>query len=303
MENAYEFYPTQEEVAAWLDGIWKRAEKLETKVETVTNNWPGFIGDFYSNHSLKKFSAEGRRTFYGSWIRSIGRQNPLVIQLPGYGAEMLVTPEIAAEGFNVLALSPLGYWTPQGFDDSLREDKNASWPVLPDTIETEGQGGYADWLTDVIVAVKWAWEQKTVIPGRVSFCGTSQGGGTSLLAASLFADRGLRCVCADEPFLTNYPKAAWRGAYSIAKKSFEALPEQKAWHSLGLVDTISHAPRINAPVFLTEGGKDDACPPDTIEELYQRLPHVKAKMLLPSTGHGFQREFIGMAIAWLRQYA
>ena len=304
MENAFGYYPTQAELSAWLDGIWERAAGLEVQAETVAYDWPGRLGDFYTGIALKKFSLNGRRPFYGTWIGSIGRQNPLVVHLPGYGAELSYNPEIAAAGFNVLTLSPLGYWTPEGFDDSLRESKNAPWPVLPDTTESDGQSGYADWLTDVAAAVKWAWEQEMVIPGRVSFYGTSQGGGGSLLAASLFAGRGVRCVCADQPFLTNFPKAAWRGAYAIAKRSYNAQPDKaKAWHTLGLVDTLSHAPRIDVPVFLTSGGKDATCPPDTIDELYARLPGVKAKMFIPDATHGYQRQFIGLAAAWLRQYA
>ena len=175
---------------------------------------------------------------------------------------------------------------------------------MPDTIASKAKGGYKYWLLNCVMAVKWAWSQSTVISDRVSFFGTSQGGGAALLLGSIFQGHGIRCVAADEPFLTNYPKAAWRGAYEVAKKVFEQEPnKEEAWHSLGLVDTISHAPRMAYPVLLTEGGMDETCPPDTIDSLYELLPSTKSKMYISGRGHGYNFEFISLVCAWFRLYA
>lgn len=73
--------------------------------------------------------------------------------------------------------------TPSGADWSLAlPDRN--WPVLPNTA-LGAPGGYEDWLSDVLLAVRWALERPDVLPDRLSFFGTSQGGGGSLLLASL----------------------------------------------------------------------------------------------------------------------
>lgn len=256
-----------------------------------------------SGNRLMKFTPAGRRPFYGIWQPALRGPAPLVVHLPGYGAELSVHPDVNAEGYNVLQLSPLGYWTPDGFDDSLRR-ASGDWPVLPDTMISDGAGGYRDWLSDAAGAVMWAWTQPQVLPGRVSFYGTSQGGGTALLLGSVFSGAGTRCVAADEPFLTNYPLADFRGAYGILRGAFDDLVDKaKAWHGLGLCDTLAHAERMSYPVLLTEGTADDVCPPDTVESLYVKLPSTKAIYSLDGRGHGYNYEFIRLACAWFRLYA
>ncbi len=302
--NAYDLYPSTGEIESWIEDIWTFANSIPLNVEVLPDNgWRNNYGTFHmTENRIVKFSPEGMVPFYGVWQPVIKGPSPLVVHLPGYGAELSNHPDIVAQGYNLLNLSPLGYWTPEGFYKSLQKDGN--WPVLPDTIRTKAQGGYKNWLLNCVMAVKWAWEQNTVIADRVSFFGTSQGGGTALLLGSIFKDRGIRCVAADEPFLTDYPKAAWRGAYAVAKDAFNNESEKaEAWHSLGFVDTIAHAFRMVYPVLLTEGGLDEKCPPDTVDSLYDKLPFTKSKTFLSGRGHGYNYEFIHLVCAWFRIFA
>lgn len=301
---AFAFYPTQSQLEDWIDSIWQLADATPMTVDILPD--PGWRNNFGTMHMafnrLVRFSPEGMRPFYGIWQPVVTGPCPLAVHLPGYGAELSVHPDTAAQGFNVLQLSPMGYWTPDGFDESLR--KNGHFPVLPDTIESHAREGYRHWLLCCVLAVRWAWTQPCVLPDRVSFYGTSQGGGTSLLCASIFMGKGLRCAAADEPFLTNYPQANWRGAYQVAHAAFDNAADKKdAWHSLGFVDTLSHAHRLTCPVLLSEGGADEACPPDTIEPLYDLLPSTKAKYFMDNRWHGYNREFMHLVWAWLRLYA
>lgn len=304
-ENAYAHYPSQTELAGWIERIWNDADAIPVKAETVPD--AGFWGAFGPFHlapyiSVVRFSPEGRAPFYGCFHRVAGGPAPLAVHVPGYGAELSSHPDTLAHGFNLLTLSPLGYWTPSGFDMSLQRDGN--WPVLPDTIRTKAQGGYRSWLLDCVTAVKWAWTQPSVIPERVSFYGTSQGGGGSLLLGSVFKDKGVRCVAADQPFLTDYPRADWRGAYGVCKSAFdEAGDKNAAWNSLGYADTLNHAPRLTCPTLLTQGEKDDVCPVDTIAALHDRLPGTKSLTWLSGRGHGYNLEFMHLVWAWLRLYA
>ena len=303
-ENTYQFYPDKNEIETWIEDIWHMADQMPMEVEILPDNgWRNNYGAFHmsSNHYVK-FSPEGMTPFYGIWQPVLNGPAPLVVHLPGYGAEMSHHPDVATQGYSLLNLSPLGYWTPDGLDCSLQKEGN--WPVLPDTITTKAKGGYKLWLLNCVMAVKWAWEQSTVIPNRVSFFGTSQGGGTALLLGSVFKDRGIRCVAADEPFLTNYPLAAWRGAYIVAKDAFQQEPDKgSAWHSLGFADTIAHASRMTYPVLLTEGESDEICPPDTVDTLYCKLPFTRSITFLAGRGHGYNYEFIRLVCAWFRLYA
>jgi cephalosporin-C deacetylase-like acetyl esterase len=305
--NGIDFYPDKGERDRWISEILEDARKNADAAEFLPDN--GFRNNFGTFHMggnrLVKFSPAGRRPFYGIWQPALRGPAPLVVHLPGYGAELSVHPDVNAEGYNVLGLSPLGYWTPDGFDESLR-DKNGAWPVLPDTMLSDGAAGYRDWLSDAAAAVMWAWSQPQVISGRVSFYGTSQGGGTALLLGSVFSGSGTRCVAADQPFLTNYPLAANRGAYFLLAPAFEPgseIPREKLWHGLGFCDTINHADRMNFPVLLTLGTTDDVCPPDTIESLYGKLPATKALYSIDGRCHGYNYEFIRLACAWFRLYA
>jgi cephalosporin-C deacetylase-like acetyl esterase len=145
--------------------------------------------------------------------------------------------------------------------------------------------------------------QPTVIPDRVSFFGTSQGGGASLLLGSIYRDHGVRCVAADEPFLTNYPLSTFRGAYDHARLGVDMGDKSQAWHNLGFIDTLNHASRMNYPVLLTLGTKDASCPPECIQALYDELDTDKMLLSMKNRGHGYQYEFIRHALTWFELYA
>ena len=49
-------------------------------------------------------------------------------------------PELVGAGYNVLHVSPLGYSTPTGPDETKKRDGN--WPVLPDSALSGGTKGY-----------------------------------------------------------------------------------------------------------------------------------------------------------------
>ncbi len=199
-------------------------------------------------------------------------------------------------------ISPLGYATPDGPDENKK--KEGIWPVLPDTITSNAEEGYKQWLLDCILAVKWAMERPEVIRDRVSFFGTSQGGGGALLLGSIFKDKGVRCVAADVPFLTNFPMATGRGAYGMARNVLDKLDNKEAgWRALGFIDTLSHARRLTVPVLLTGGGRDLVCPADTVESLFSRLPGTKSYTYLADTEHRYTYEFLPLVKAWFRLYA
>ena len=302
-EQARAFYPSAEEVDRWLDGIFEESAARPFTAEPVSASplLPATqLG--YIHPQLMRFSSPGLPDFYGVWYPPVSGPKPLLTFLPGYGSELSLVPMVPAAQYAGLSLCPLGYWTPQGQPNERREE--GEWPVLPDTARTGGQGGYRDWLLQAAMAVRWAWRQQdAVLPDRVTFFGTSQGGGAALLLGSLFAGRGTRCVMADEPFLTDYPTAAFRGAYHVLEKAYRVMPPEAFWHAVGLVDTTEHARRLNVPVMVTTGGADTVCPPETLELLWQRLPTTKLRLFLDGRGHGHNREFSALMLSFADLYA
>ena len=164
------------------------------------------------------------------------------------------------------------------------------------------KGGYADWLSDCLLAIRWALQQPGVLP-QMSLFGTSQGGGGSLLLASILGGK-VRCVCADLPFLTDFPATELEGpAYSILKPAYEETDHTLFWNQLGYVDTLSHAHRINVPVMLSAGGLDNTCPPKTIEHLFSELDCTKQYTFSKNVVHTHSRESMVLFSAWLHLYA
>ena len=299
-------YPDAAAVDEWMDSIRALVGQTPCKAEVLDD--AGFTHQLSMHHlanAYVRFEPDGMDPFYGYWQLTHSGPAPLVVHVPGYGAEISSHTEIVADGYNVLHISPLGYTTPDG--PILTKQRNGEWPVLPDTILTDGREGYRHWLANCAMAVSWALAQAETLDDRVSFFGTSQGGGGSLLLGSLFAGRGARCVCADVPYLTDFRGAIASGkpgGYAMFADLLPSLPDvAAAWRTAGLIDTTSHVHRLDLPVLLTAGGPDETCPPHTIEKLFSMLPGTRSYTFLKDVGHRYTNEFVPLVRAWLKLYA
>jgi cephalosporin-C deacetylase-like acetyl esterase len=304
-DNPFQYYPAPAAVDAWLEDIWQEGQQAACEAELLDEQ--GFGPHLGIRHmrgyAYVRFTPQGRDPFYGYWQPAASTPAALLVHTPGYGAEISVHPDLAAQGYNVLHVNPLGYVTPSGPDEGKRRE--GGWPVFGDTLSSSAREGYRRWLTDCALAIRWAWGRPEVLPGRVSFFGTSQGGGASLLLGSLYHNRGARCVAADEPWMVDFPRAMslkpdW--AQSLQERT-AAMGAAPLWRALGTIDALSHVHRLTVPVLLTAGGADATCPPPTIEALFDKLPTTRLYCLLDGQGHGYTREFVTLAAAWFRLYA
>jgi cephalosporin-C deacetylase-like acetyl esterase len=305
-QDPAQFYPDSAAIDAWLDEIWQTGQQTEFEAELLADT--GFTPQLGIRHvrgcCYVRFDAAGSHSFYAYWQPAPSQPAPLLVHTPGYGAEISVHPDLVAQGYNVLHVNPLGYVGPAGVDTS--KQRNGNWPVFGETLASGAQRGYRQWLSDCVLALRWATARPEVLRDRLSFFGTSQGGGASLLLGSLYRDRGVRCVAADEPWMVNFPLALelrpewaeWLNADLASKRDPAPL-----WRILGTIDALSHAPRLTVPVLLTAGGSDTTCPAPTIESLFGRLPTTKLYCRLDGQGHGYTQEFITLASAWFRLYA
>ncbi|NKB71300.1 MAG: prolyl oligopeptidase family serine peptidase [Candidatus Latescibacteria bacterium] len=302
--NSTEHYPTPAQVDAWLEGIWRDSNGMECKAELLENRgWTGSYGIRHMRDSrYVRFTPSSSTPFYGYWQPAPSQPAPLLVHTPGYGAEISAHPDLVMSGFNVLHINPLGYLTPEGEDASKR--RGDTWPVGEDTLLSGGAHGYRDWFSQCVLAINWAWSQDSVLGDRVSFFGTSQGGGASILLGSLFKDRGVRCVAADVPWMVDFLAQNERGSIPKIRDIIESMEDPiNGWHALGLIDSMSHARRLRLPVMLTAGSEDETCPPYTIESLFEALPNTKLYCKLEGQGHAYTQEFIALATSWFRLYA
>lgn len=301
--RAFCFYPKREEVDTWAAALLRESRKTAV-TGTFIDRCP--IVHAFGNgpnaleNRFVRFDTGGH-TFWGYWQGAMKQPAPLLINLPGYGGYISMHPQISDDNYNILHISPLGYVSPDGADRKRAMD-DGHWPVLFHTA-TGLPGGYRDWLMDCLLAIRWAKGQPGVLPDRLSLYGTSQGGGGSLLLASILRDEA-RCVCADLPFLTAFPLSELQGeAYGILKPAYEAEEEALFWNRLGYVDTVSHAHRLTMPVMLSAGGKDTVCPPATVEYLFRLLPGTRQYTYLENNVHTHSRQSMFLFRGWLALYA
>jgi cephalosporin-C deacetylase-like acetyl esterase len=308
-ETAAGCYPTPQEVADRCDLLRQRAERavwLASELEVPLYQHWGPMPRHHEPACYVRFEGELPAPFYAIWQPALSGPAPTLVHLPGYGAEMSLFPELVFRGWNVLHVSPAGYATPEGFAEHRREP-DGRWPVLPETIRTLGRHGYTDWISDVLIAVKWLQNKPEVMADRIGFFGTSQGGGTSLILASILGPEVVRAVAADVPFLTDFVHvdvAREDSPYALVGRGVldhfgdNDDHQRRAWRALGHVDTLSHAHRLTQPVLLTAGGADDVCPPATIEKLFDRLPGTRSYTHLAEQEHGYTPAFLRLAAAW-----
>ena len=288
----------------WADAVYEEGHKPCTYRRVELDPFKPYIYAFQSfrDNYFVEISCDGYDPFYAYFQPCFDRVAPLLVHTPGYGGEMSMHPELANE-FHVLHINPLGYSTPQGKDFSKLPIDNLLGTVLPDTVLTGGKGGYFRWFANCVMAILWAWNQPNVVKDRVSFFGTSQGGGASLILASVFKDSGARSVAADQPFLTNFPLLRKLHGVSIGEDLIKDVPEKERDDALALIDTLNHAHRINVPVLVSTGGKDIAIPLETTESFLKLLKGSHGHVHFESVEHGYNREFIEMARGWFRIFA
>lgn len=303
-DHAFSFYPSAADIDRWAEALLKRSVSTHVTGTIVEDN--PIIHPFGNNpntlvNRFIRFDTDTGHQFWGYWQPAIKQPAPLLINLPGYGGYISNHPQINDDNYHILHISPLGYISPNGACMDIAM-KDGNWPVLPNTA-LGIPGGYEDWLLDCLVAIRWAKKQPGVLADRISLYGTSQGGGTSLLLASILGNQ-VRCVCADLPFLTAFPMTDLAGeAYGLLKEPYSKVEESLFWNRLGYIDTVSHSHRLTMPVMLSSGGKDIVCPPATIEYLFARLPGSKQYTYLEENIHTHSRQSMILFRSWLALHA
>lgn len=302
LEQAYQWYPSKHEIDLWADTMMQTALCChitgtfmeDSPISTSFGNGPNALVNRYI-----KFVRDKSHVFYGYWQPAFRQPAPLLVNLPGYGGCINLHPQLSDDGYNILHISPLGYVWPNGECKDIKQNNN--WPVLQNTA-LGLPDGYESWLIDCVLAIRWTLAHLDILDQRVSLYGTSQGGGTALILASLL--QNIRCVCADLPFLTAFPQTGLQGdAYGLLQAAFQQEEPALFWRRLGYIDTLSHTHRLHMPVMLSCAGQDTVCPPDTIMRLFDCLQGTKQLTFLKNGVHTHSRESMYLFRCWCSMYA
>lgn len=164
---------------------------------------------------------------------------------------------------------------------------------------------YKALAVDNLRAVRWVFEQSDIDASRIGVWGSSQGGGSALLAAA-FQEK-LRLVVADIPNLCHMDFGVLNSTGSLTE--IADFCRRFAEHTAAVLRNISYfdllnlADRIQMPVLMSVGLKDTICMPETIFPVYHGLSSEdKSLEIYPFTGHAVEVEQTRKAQRFVRKH-
>jgi len=273
-----------ERVNGWCGEIRKKASQSQLDV-SVTGG-AGFKWIEFKQSESK---------FYARYWENKKSSDYLMVSLPCYGSEWNDMTEYISDDYDILQISPLGYNTPNGFDE-MKKKYNA-WPVLYDTLIEAGMNkGYGEWFLDAVLAVEAIRKEKQ----KLIFIGTSQGGAAALVMSSIYND--ITACCASEmPFLIGFSDYAYNDVrYGAASRSGQFIYDFIAKEKLYVIDPMNHTERIKCPVLLVSGERDGVCPKEGIENIYNDLKTIKEYIDIKDAEHGYTDEFKILSCRWIK---
>ena len=234
---------------------------------------------------IKIKRADSRR-FYSRWIPAKTAGRPLIVVLPGYDAKVqsMYPYEELIGSFNVLAVSPLGYG--KEFEANMLLKHCNNFPVMFNTVFGKEEA-YDEWLLDLMTAIRWAEENTQADCESLYFCGTSQGGGMSLVLGGIYSER-CKALCADEPWLIGFSEKNLEYIISLSALYYpnEIVTYSEVSKRLQLVDPNTYAEKLIMPKLVMIGDKDTECSNDDIEEFYASLCEPKKFFCFENRPHG-----------------
>lgn len=149
-----------------------------------------------------------------------------------------------------------------------------------------------DVFLDTYIFAKIVMGLPYVDENRVGVYGGSQGGGLSLVCASLMPE--IKKCAPDYPYLCDY-KRVWemdlnKGAYEGLRYYFRHFDprherEDEIFERLGYIDVQNLTKRIKAEVLMATGLMDTTCPPSTQFAAYNKITSKKQVLIYPDFGH------------------
>ncbi|MDA1127546.1 MAG: acetylxylan esterase [Chloroflexi bacterium] len=221
---------------------------------------------------------------------------PAILNLPGYKSEPPVRRDWAKKGVAVLSVSVRG---------KLRSSAefNPGYPgLLTSGLESKENYGYRGVISDCVRGVDFLRSRPEIDPERIYACGSSQGGGLTLITSALRPE--IKAGVAGYPFLCCFPEAMtmFRSyPYDELACYARAYPEEgeRMLETLRYFDAVNFAPKITCPMVVGIALDDEVCPPETSYAAYRALTGHKELWLFPNSGHGNAHDYPAQEREWL----
>jgi cephalosporin-C deacetylase len=152
---------------------------------------------------------------------------------------------------------------------------------------------YHAW-TDALIAVGLTKIIPETDPDKVLVCGSSQGGGTSLVMSSL--DRSIKlCLAAVPSYCWWERRIEIRSACAAdISKYIEKNPGslENVYNTMSYYDVTNFVDKIECPVMVSCGFNDEATPPDCVYAACNKIKSEKYVNNYPAGGHTMEPQEI-----------
>ena len=223
---------------------------------------------------------------------------PAILHLPGYKSEPTVRRDWGRKGVVALSVAVRGKLPSSS-------QFNPGYPgLLTSGVESRDTYSYRGVISDCSRGLDFLLSRPEVDPERVYACGSSQGGGLTLITTGLRPE--IKGGVSGYPFLCCYPesmKMLRSYPYDELSCYSRAYPGRtgQMLETLRYFDAVNFAPRIRCPMVVGIALEDEVCPPETSYAAYRLLGGEKELWLFPDSGHGNAHAYPAQETAWLER--
>jgi len=153
---------------------------------------------------------------------------------------------------------------------------------------------YRGGFLDLVRGIDCLLTQSDVDPERIGCMGTSQGGGMALAASAI--DQRVKAVVAHVPYLCDMRHNATFARFT------DLLDDPVFLNVFDYFDPVNLASWLRAPALMSSGGKDEGCPAETIQAVFDRISGIKSLVHYPDLTHTSSRDFYAMSWEWMKRY-
>jgi cephalosporin-C deacetylase len=221
---------------------------------------------------------------------------PAILNLPGYKGEPTLRRDWGARGIITLSVAVRG---------KLRSNSqfNPGYPgLLAYGVESRETYGYRGVISDCARGVDFLLSRPEVDSERIFACGSSQGGGLTLITSALRSE--IKGGVSGYPFLCCFPESMeMLRSYPYDELSCyaRAYPERapQMLETLRYFDAVNFVGWIKCPMAVGIALEDEVCPPETSYAAYRGLGGEKELWLFPNSGHGNAHDYPAKETEWL----
>ena len=284
-----------------FDQFWDGAlaELAQIPLEPSVSHDPLRSTDAALVYQVKYRSLDGLDIFAWYTVPAAGDGPfPAVLILPGYKSEPALRRDWAAKGVAALSVAVRGKLPSSA-------QFNPGYPgLLTHGVEDRDTYSYKGVISDCSRGLDFLLSRPEVDSERIYCCGSSQGGGLTLITTGL--RREIKAGVAGYPFLCCYPESMrMLRSYPYDELSCyaRAYPDrvEQMLDTLRYFDAVNFAPRIECPMVVGIAMEDEVCPPETSYAAYRLLNSERELWLFPNSGHGNAHGYPARETAWLQQ--